>query len=97
MENTYIDMNKSFEYVGDNSKFQKRITTILVIQWIAFSYMVNSMAFLFRSPTFLCRIPLADLWIPCYASDACKYINTEYVKINFENSSWLSFYQISIT
>ncbi len=76
-------MKKSFEYVGDNSTFQKRITSILVVQWIAFSYMVNSMAFLFRSPTFLCRIPLTDLWFPCHAADACKYIDTGYVKVKF--------------
>jgi hypothetical protein len=27
-------MRRSFEYVGDNSTFQKRITAILVIQWV---------------------------------------------------------------
>ena len=54
--------------MGDNSQFQKKITSILVVQWIAFSYMVNSMAFLFRSPTFSCKIPLTDLWIPCHSN-----------------------------
>lgn len=83
MSNSYIDMRRSFEYVGDNSKFQKRITSILVVQWIAFSYMVNSMAFLFRSPTFACRIPLTDLWVPCHSTEACKYIGTGFVKVIF--------------
>ena len=34
MDTTYINMKRSFEYVGDNSTFQKRITAILVIQWV---------------------------------------------------------------
>ena len=34
MKNCYIDMKQSFEYVGDNSTFQKRITTILVFQMV---------------------------------------------------------------
>jgi len=34
MPNTFIDMNKSFEYVGDNSTSQKRITWILSMQWV---------------------------------------------------------------
>lgn len=76
-------MKKSFEYVGDNSTFQKRITSILVVQWIAFSYMVNSMAVLFRSPNFLCKVPLTDKWISCTAREACPYMGTEFVKANF--------------
>ncbi len=34
MESTFINMKRSFEYVGDNSTFQKRITLILAIQWV---------------------------------------------------------------
>ena len=29
MAKTFISLDKSFEYVGDNSRFQKRIITIL--------------------------------------------------------------------
>lgn len=98
MANSYIDMKKSFEYVGDNSTFQKRITWIFVLQWIGFSYMVNSMAVLFRSPSFKCRIPLTDLWFPCYASEACKYLDSGYVKMDFDSpGKWFSTHQVSIT
>lgn len=55
------------------------------------------MAFLFRSPNYSCRIPLTDLWIPCHARDACKFIHSDFVKVNFENSSWFNLYQVSIT
>ena len=34
MESTFVNMKRSFQYVGDNSTFQKRITLILVIQWV---------------------------------------------------------------
>jgi hypothetical protein len=34
MGSTFINMKRSFEYVGDNSTFQKRITIILAIQWV---------------------------------------------------------------
>lgn len=97
MANSFIDMKKSFEYVGDNSTFQKRITTIMVVQWIAFSYMVNSMAFLFRAPTFRCRIPLTDFYMPCHQNVACQYIDTEFVKVVYETTNYLNFNQKSIT
>ena len=98
MANSYIDMKKSFEYVGDNSTFQKRITTILFVQWIAFSYLVNSMAFLFRAPTFRCRIPLTDFYVPCHQTIACKFIdNSDHVKVVYETSTYLDFNQVSIT
>ena len=97
MANSFIDMKKSFEYVGDNSTFQKRITTILFVQWIAFSYMVNSMAFLFRAPTFQCRVPLTDFFVACHQSLACQFIGTDFVKVIYENSNYLHFNQKSIT
>ena len=97
MTNSFIDMKKSFEYVGDNSTFQKRITTILFVQWIAFSYLVNSMAFLFRAPTFRCRIPLTDSYMPCHQNIACPFINTDFVQVVFETSNNLNFNQVSIT
>jgi len=34
MESTFLTLNKSLLYVGDNSTFQKRITWILAIQWV---------------------------------------------------------------
>lgn len=72
MENTFLTLDKSLLYVGDNSTFQKRITLILAIQWISFSFMVNSMAFYFRSPNFSCRVPLTDIYYACSQSIACK-------------------------
>lgn len=83
MEHAFIDMKKSFEYVGDNSTFQKRITTILVIQWIVFSYMVNSMAYLFRSPTFLCRLPFTDIYYTCDHKTACYFLQHDMAKVVF--------------
>lgn len=98
MANSYIDMKKSFEYVGDNSTFQKRITWILVLQWIGFSYMVNSMAVLFRTPSFKCRIPLTSFWLTCEAADACRNINSDRVRMDFDRSGgWLNSHQVSIT
>jgi hypothetical protein len=34
MESTFLTIDKSLLYVGDNSTFQKRITWILAIQWV---------------------------------------------------------------
>ena len=80
-------MNKSLLYVGDNSTFQKRITWILAIQWviikimkISFSFMVNSMAYFFRSPSFMCRVPVTDIYFACSQTIACK-LNENYFKI----------------
>ena len=71
MESTFLTLDKSLEYVGDNSTFQKRITLILGIQWISFSFMVNTMAFFFHSPVFQCRIPLTDIFYTCTQNTAC--------------------------
>lgn len=89
-------MKKSFDYVGDNSTFQKRITTILVIQWIVFSYMVNSMAYLFRSPTFLCRLPLTEIFFSCDPKLACYNLEHGLAKIVYKNTLF-DFNQVSIT
>ena len=71
MESTFLTLDKSLLYVGDNSTFQKRITLILAIQWISFSFMVNTMAFFFHSPVFHCRIPLTDIFYTCSQNTAC--------------------------
>lgn len=78
MESTFLTLDKSLLYVGDNSTFQKRITLILAIQWISFSFMVNTMAFFFRSPSFSCRIPLTDIFYSCSESTACDRSPTDY-------------------
>lgn len=78
MENTFLTLDKSLLYVGDNSTFQKRITLILAIQWISFSFMVNTMAFFFRSPSFTCRIPLTDIFYTCTESTACERAPGDY-------------------
>ena len=105
MESTFINMKRSFQYVGDNSTFQKRITLILAIQWvpfftikIAFSFMVNSIAFFFKTPVFLCKVPLTDIFIACTQIIACPLINTDFVKIRTSGTDQLfNFYQVSIS
>jgi hypothetical protein len=78
MENTFLTLDKSLLYVGDNSTFQKRITLILAIQWISFSFMVNTMAYFFRSPSFTCRIPLTDIFYTCSENIACERAPGDY-------------------
>ena len=72
MESTFLTLDKSLLYVGDNSTFQKRITLILAIQWISFSFMVNTMAFFFHSPVFQCRVPDTDIFYTCSQNTACQ-------------------------
>lgn len=72
MHNTFIDLNKSFEYVGDNSTAQKRITWILSIQWVAFTFMVMGMTYIFRPPKFF-YTPLGGKQTPCSEEIYCHY------------------------
>lgn len=64
MENSFIDLNESFIYVGDNSIFQKRITMILAMQWISFTFLVMGMTYVFRTPVFYC-FDAAEHKVPC--------------------------------
>jgi hypothetical protein len=83
MENSFIDLNASFEYVGDNSIFQKRITMILSIQWISFTFLVMGMTYVFRAPTFYCLDGNGGK-IPCSQDSACLNINN--VEIDYPTS-----------
>jgi hypothetical protein len=78
MESTFLTLDRSLLYVGDNSTFQKRITLILAIQWISFSFMVNTMAYFFHSPVFRCRVPLTDTFEPCSHNTVCKLSPGDY-------------------
>ena len=78
MQSTYLTLDRSLLYVGDNSHFQKRITCILMIQWISFSFMVNTMAFFFHSPVFQCRIPLTDIFYTCSQTKACEMFHSDF-------------------
>ena len=72
MESTFLTLDRSLLYVGDNSTFQKRITWLLAIQWVSFSFMVNTMAFFFHSPSFKCRTPGTDFYEDCSESSVCS-------------------------
>lgn len=84
MPNTFIDLNKSFEYVGDNSTFQKRITLILSIQWVAFTFIVMGMSYVFRSPKFEC-VDSNGVGTMCAQEVACNHIKygTQQVRIDY--------------
>jgi hypothetical protein len=74
MENSFIDLNQSFIYVGDNSIFQKRITMILSLQWISFTFLVMGMTYVFRAPTFFCLDGKGGK-VPCSQDVACLNIS----------------------
>jgi hypothetical protein len=78
MDSTYLSLEQSLTYVGENSTFQKRMTLIFAIQWVVFSFMVNAMAFFFHSPVFRCRVPLTDTFEPCSQSTACELSPNDY-------------------
>lgn len=78
MENSFIDLNQSFIYVGDNSIFQKRITMILSIQWISFTFLVMGMTYVFRAPIFYC-LDGAGGRVACSQEVAC--LNPDNVEI----------------
>ena len=65
-------MKKSFQYMGDNYTFQKRMDPNYLIRAVDYIllYMVNSMAFLFGALTFQCRVSLTDLFVTFHQSFA---------------------------
>ncbi len=66
MESTFINMKRSFDYVGDNSTFQKRITAILVVQWVNLPLSRSSSpSWSILSPSFSKRLyfSVKSLWL----------------------------------
>jgi len=60
--------------------------------------MVNSIAFFFKTPVFLCKVPLTDIFIVCTQAIACPLINTDFVKIRTSSTDqFFNFYQVSIS
>lgn len=60
--------------------------------------MVNSIAFFFKTPVFLCKVPLTDIFIVCNQSIACPLIDSGMVKIKTSSADqFFNFYQVSIS
>jgi hypothetical protein len=47
MKNAFITLDQAFDYVGDNSSYQKKVTFILSVQWLCYSFFVMGMPILF--------------------------------------------------
>lgn len=59
--------------------------------------MVNAMAFFFRTPTYLCRIPLTDYFIHCSQSTACNTPLIDMQAVYSHEGLFHNFNQVSIT
>ena len=79
MKNTFISLDKAFEYVGDNSSFQKRTIKILSMQWIFYSFLTMGMPFLFTTPKFICTKEIDGQMVSssCSEEDACQNFKNE--------------------
>ena len=74
MENTFIRLDQAFDYVGDNSSYQKRAIRILSFQWVFYSFLTMGMPFLFQAPQFQCSKTFEGetVYFPCDEAEACK-------------------------
>lgn len=88
MKNTFISLDKAFEYVGDNSSFQKRTIKILAFQWIFYSFLTMGMPFLFTTPKFICTkiVDGETVSTPCTEEDACQQFRNESTLHSNDNS-----------
>lgn len=50
MENTVMEMNTALEFVGDNSRYQKRCLFLLSMQWLIYSFIVFMIPLFLPSP-----------------------------------------------
>lgn len=80
MTKTFIDMNKSYVYVGDNSRFQQRITWILsfVGTLLMFFILPLVLFFLIRSPS---SSPSAMDFLQHAGDDIPNYVQTASVQM----------------
>ncbi|KAL4465980.1 hypothetical protein ABPG74_004217 [Tetrahymena malaccensis] len=76
MTKTFIDLNKSYIYVGDNSRFQQRITWILSFQWIFYSMLVMISPIMFQPPKFECDYYNQNIYVTCQEEGVCGIINS---------------------
>ncbi|EGR27677.1 major facilitator superfamily protein, putative [Ichthyophthirius multifiliis] len=75
MKHTFISLEQSYEYVGDNSRFQQRITWILSFQWIFYSLLVMGSPMIFRTPKFECKQQANDQFKYCAEETVCYLID----------------------
>ncbi|CAD8099970.1 unnamed protein product [Paramecium primaurelia] len=54
MKRAFVTLDQAFEYVGDNSKYQQRITLLLCIQFLFYSFFVMGMPYLLQNPSKYC-------------------------------------------
>eukprot|EP01016_Furgasonia_blochmanni_P028223 TRINITY_DN2965_c0_g3_i3.p1 TRINITY_DN2965_c0_g3~~TRINITY_DN2965_c0_g3_i3.p1 ORF type:complete len:633 (-),score=34.63 TRINITY_DN2965_c0_g3_i3:160-1950(-) len=87
MRNTFISIDKALQWVGDNSRFQKRVIYVLSTQWGFISFLTMGMPFLFQSPKLLCFDPAnpTKRWA-CDEYEACRSNNFEIDWTNSPNS-----------
>lgn len=68
MRNAFVTMDQAFDYVGDNSSYQKRITTILSFQWLFYSFFVMGMPVILETPFFYCDSKIQNQDIASFSS-----------------------------
>jgi hypothetical protein len=71
MDKAFIDIDRSFQYVGDNSRYQQRVTLILSLQYCLFSFTVMCISFFFKKPHFYCS-PLGQPFSECSEAEFCR-------------------------
>lgn len=52
MRHSFITLDQAFDYVGDNSRYQQRITLLLSLQFLFYSFFVMGMPYLLIMPKF---------------------------------------------
>lgn len=79
MKNTFISLDKAFEFVGDNSSFQKRTIKILAFQWIFYSFLTMGMPFLFTTPKFMCQkiVDGETISTSCTEEESCQQFGND--------------------
>ena len=90
--NEYLSA-QAIEFVGDNSKYQKRIIKVFGLQWMLFSFLIMGMPILFAPPDFLCLVQDGEgsTYAACTELQACAQKDTFTIGANSPRSLTTSF------
>lgn len=89
MENTVMEMNRALEFVGDNSRYQKRCLFLLSSQWLIYSLIVFVIPFFLPLPfSYTCKLTSdTSDFLPDAPSNSSSVENTTNETLPEDNSS----------
>jgi len=72
-ESTFISIEQSLDYIGDNSKYSKRMLSLFAFYWLWYGFFVLGIGlFVNKNIVFFCRTADDNIFYECAPELACS-------------------------